>query len=108
MWYAQLLFVGLFLLAGLLLSRAWRLGRHDHLHLVAGWSGTRLKQAARYKQAFVLINLLCGAAFFGLGVLILTIGLNFVLWASLAAAIFWLYFFSIQYLAWRDQQEQPD
>lgn len=92
------LYLGLYGLAGLMLSRAWRIGKRNRLDLVANWSGKQLENPARYKQIFITINLVCGIAMLALAALVLIAALPFNVWVSLAALIFWGYFFTYHFL----------
>ena len=92
------LYLGLFGLAAFMLSRAWRIGKRDQLDLVANWSGKQLEHPERYKQIFTTVNLAGGIALLALAALVLIVGLPFSTWVSLAALIFWAYFFTYHFL----------
>jgi len=92
------LYLGLYALAALMLSRAWRIGKRNRLDLVANWSNKPLENPARYKPHYITINLFCGIALLALAVLVLAVGLPFKLWVSLAALIFWGYFFAYHFM----------
>ena len=92
------LYLGLFALAGFMLSRAWRIAKHNRLDLVANWSGKQLENPERYKQIFTTVNLAGGIALLALAALVLIVGLPFSTWVSLAALIFWAYFFTYHFL----------
>ncbi len=92
------LYLGLYGLAAFMLLRAWRIGKRNRLDLVANWSGKQLENPERYKQIFTAINLVGGIALLALAVLVLIVGLPFSVWVSLAALIFWAYFFTYHFL----------
>ncbi len=92
------LYLGLYGLAAFMLSRAWRIAKRNRLDLVANWSGTQLENPERYKQVFTAINLTGGIALLALAALVLIVALPFSLWVSLAALIFWVYFFSYHFM----------
>lgn len=92
------LYLGLYGLAAFMLLRAWRIGKRNRLDLVANWSGKQLENPERYKQIFTTINLVGGIALLALAVLVLIVGLPFSVWVSLAALIFWAYFFTYHFL----------
>ena len=93
------LYLGIYGLAGLMLSRAWRIGKRNRLDLVANWSSVQLENPERYKQVFITVNLIGGIALLALAGLVLVVGLPFGLWVSLAALVFWAYFFTYHFLA---------
>lgn len=99
-FYVLPLYLGLFGLAGLMLSRAWRIGKRNRLDLVANWSSVQLEQPERYKPIYITVNLVGGIALLALAGLVLAVGLPFGTWVSLAALIFWSYFFAYQFLSW--------
>jgi small-conductance mechanosensitive channel len=92
------LYLGLYALAALMLSRAWRIGKRNRLDLVANWSNKQLENPERYKPHYITINLVCGIALLALAVLVLAVALPFSLWVSLAALIFWGYFFIYHFM----------
>jgi len=92
------LYLGLYALAALMLSRAWRIGKRNRLDLVANWSNKQLENPERYKPHYITINLIGGIALLALAVLVLAVGLPFKIWVSMAALIFWGYFFTYHFM----------
>ncbi|MCB1964390.1 MAG: hypothetical protein KDF24_14770 [Rhodocyclaceae bacterium] len=105
-YYVLPLYLGLFGLAALMLSRAWRIGKRNRLDLVANWSNVQLEEPERYKQIYITINLAGGIALLALAALVLIVGLPFTMWVSLAALIFWSYFFAYQFLSWNAKKNK--
>ncbi len=99
-FYVLPLYLGLFALAGLMLSRAWRIGKRNRLDLVCNWSNIQLDNPERYKPIYITVNLAGGILLIALAGLVLMVGLPFSTWVSLAAFIFWSYFFAYQFLSW--------
>lgn len=103
--FALLLYLGLFGLAALMLSRAWRIGKRNRLDLVANWSNKPLINPERYKPHYITINLVGGIALLALAALVLIVALPYKLWASLAALIFWAYFFSYHFMYFSSKKQ---
>ncbi len=98
-WLNRLLFLGIFLMAGGMLFRAWRISVRKDLRHVADWRGRRFPDPERWAAAVLAINLVGGGLLLSIGVAVLPAGLPPPLWTGLAALVLWSYYFLLRVIA---------
>ena len=100
-WLARLMYVGIFLLGSGMLFRAWSIGVRKDYRYVADWRGRSIEGGGRWAFPVMWINVAGGVGLFGVGVLVLLIGLPFAMWSGGAALILWSYYFALQVVVQR-------
>lgn len=96
MWLTRLMFLGIFLMAGGMLFRAWAIAVHKDERYVSDWRGRKIGPGWTWARYTLAANSLCGAALLGVGISVLLLGLELTLWMGLAAFILWSYYFVLQ------------
>lgn len=104
-WLARLMFLGIFLLGGGMLFRAWKVALKRDMRFVADWRGKTLTNAPRWAMAVFSINLVGGLVLLAVGFSVLLFGLEFVLWTGTAGLVLWTYYFALRLLASRAARE---
>lgn len=100
-WIARLLFLTIFVLAGMMFRRAWKVAVRRDLKFVTDFLSRPLPQPARWAGAFVVVNLVVALLLITVAAGTLLLGLSFTAWTSLVAFVVWLYYLGLQWLAWR-------
>jgi hypothetical protein len=96
MWLVRLMFLGIFLMAGGMLFRAWAIAVRKDDRYVADWRGRKIGEGRSWARTVLIVNILCGASLLGVGVSVLPLGLDLVTWMGLAAFVLWSYYFTLQ------------
>lgn len=100
-WFARLMFVGIFPLGIGMLFRAWSIAVRRDYRYVADWRGRSIQEGKRGASVVLGINGLCGVGLLVVGLLVLLIGLPFAIWSGLTAFIIWSYYFALQVVVQR-------
>ncbi len=98
-WTARLLYLAIFVLAGMMARRAWKVAVRRDLARVTDFHGRPLPQPARWAGVFVAINLTVTLLLLAVAVLTLLLGLSFPTWTGLVAFFVWMYYLGLQLLA---------
>jgi hypothetical protein len=100
-WLARLMFVGMLLLGGGMLFRAWAIGVRKDYRYVADWRGRSVQDGKRWAYAVMGINLVGGLGLLMVGFLVLLVGLPFAIWTGAVAFVVWSYYFALQVVVQR-------
>lgn len=100
-WLARLLFVGIFLMAGGMFYRAWRIAVGKDLRFVADWRGRAFPNPERWAAVVLSVNFIGGGLLLATGVSVLLVGLSFAVWTGVSALVLWSYYFLLQTFAGR-------
>lgn len=103
-WLARLLFIGLFLMAGGMFYRAWRIALRRDMRYVADWRGRRIGDGERWAAWVLSINLLSAAALLAIGLAVVVTGLPFTVWTGLTGLVLWSYYFFLRLLVARAER----
>lgn len=107
LWLVRLMFLGLFLMAGGMLYRAWAIVIRKDDRYVADWRGRRIGNGMTWAATVMTVNLLCGAGLLGVGASVLLLGLELTVWMSFAAFVLWTYYFLLQLASQRARRLTP-
>lgn len=104
-WLARLMFLGIFLMAGGMFYRAWKiLGRKD-MRYVADWRGRAIVGGERWAAWVLSINLLGAGSLLAIGLSVIVVGLDFTLWSGLAGLVLWTYYFLLRVVVARADRD---
>ena len=105
-WLARLLFLGIFLMAGGMLFRAWRIAVRRDMRYVADWRGQRIPNGEQWVAWVLSINLIGAGSLLAIGFSVLVAGLAFVVWSGLAGLVLWSYYFLLRVVVSRANRGQ--
>lgn len=100
-WLARLLFLGLFLMAGGMFYRAWKIAVRKDMRFVADWRGRSLPGGERWAAWVLSVNLISAGILLSVGISVLVVGLSFVIWTGLTGIVLWSYYFLLRVLVAR-------
>ncbi|TCV85180.1 hypothetical protein [Sulfurirhabdus autotrophica] len=106
-WLVRLMFLGLFLMAGGMLFRAWAIAIRKDARYVADWRGRKIGEGNTWATIVLLVNAFCGLGLLGVGISVLLLGLELTTWMSLAAFVLWTYYFVLQLAFQRAKHLSP-
>lgn len=95
-WLARLLYLGIFLLAGGMLFRAWKIAVRRDMRHVADWRGRVIKGGEAWAAWVLSINLLGGGVLLAVALAVLAVGLEFVVWTGVSGLVLWTYYFLLR------------
>ncbi len=95
-WLARLLFLGIFLIAGGMFYRAWRIAVKRDMRHVADWRGRVVANGEQWAAAVLSVNLIAAGCLLAIGVSVLVTGLEFVMWTGLSGLVLWSYYFFLR------------
>ncbi|MBU0592675.1 MAG: hypothetical protein ABIG70_10105 [Pseudomonadota bacterium] len=95
-WLVRLMFLGIFLMAGGMLFRAWAIAVRKDFRYVADWRGRKIGEGKTWGLTVLTVNILCGTGLLSVGVSVLLLGLDLAIWMGLAAFVLWTYYFALQ------------
>jgi hypothetical protein len=100
-WLARLMYLGVFLMAGGMLFRAWKIAVGKDLRYVADWRGRTLPDGARWATPVLGINLAGGGCLLAIGLAVLLVGLPFAVWTGAAALVMWTCYLTLRVVTLR-------
>lgn len=106
-WLARLMFLGIFLMAGGMLFRAWGIAVRKDERYVADWRGRKIGTGKTWAGFVLAVNIFCGAGLLAVGVSVLLLGLELTLWMGMAAFALWTYYFLLQLASQRARRVSP-
>lgn len=95
-WLARLLFLGIFLMAGGMFFRAWKIAVRKDMRYVADWRGRAIAGGELWAAWVLSINLLGAGGLLAIGLAVVVVGLEFTLWSGLAGLVLWSYYFLLR------------
>lgn len=95
-WLARLLFLGIFLMAGGMFFRAWRIAVRKDMRYVADWRGLAIPDGEQWATWVLSINLICAGALLAIGLSVPLAGLEYVVWTGLSGLVLWSYYFLLR------------
>lgn len=98
-WLARLMFLGIFLMAGGMFYRAWRVAVMKDLRFVADWRGRTFPNPERWAAPVLSVNFIGGGLLLATGISVLLVGLPFGVWTGVSALVLWSYYFVLQTLS---------
>ena len=104
-WLARLMFLGVFLLAGGMLFRAWKIGVRRDMRYVADWRGRAFSDGPRWALAVFSVNLAAGLVMLAVGLSVILFGVEYVIWTGGAGLVLWTYYFVLRVLVSRAGRE---
>lgn len=107
-WLARLMYLGIFLMAGGMLFRAWAIAIRKDERYVADWRGRKIGDGWTWATYALATNALCGSGLLAVGVAVLLLGLGLTTWMGLAAFVLWTYYFSLQLAFQRAKRPSQD
>lgn len=107
MWLARLMFLGIFLMAGGMLFRAWAIAVRKNDRYVADWRGRKIGAGMKWAGTVLMVNVFCGAGLLAVGISVLLLGLELTTWTGLAAFVLWTYYFVLQVASQRAKRLSP-
>jgi hypothetical protein len=96
LWLARLMFLGIFLMAGGMLYRAWRIAVRKDMRHVADWRGRRVANGEQWAASVLSINLIAAGVLLAIGISVVVTGLAFTIWTGLSALVLWSYYFMLR------------
>ena len=90
-WLARLLFLGIFLIAGGMFYRVWRIAVRRDMRHVADWRGRLVPNGEQWAAPVWSVNLIAAGCLLAIGVSVQVTGLEFVMWTGLAGLVLWSY-----------------
>lgn len=103
-WLARLMFLGIFLMAGGMFYRAWRVAVMKDLRFVADWRGRTFPNPERWAAPVLSVNFIGGGLLLATGISVLLVGLPFGVWTGVSALVLWSYYFVLQTLSTRSRR----
>jgi uncharacterized membrane protein YphA (DoxX/SURF4 family) len=104
-WLARLLFLGIFLMAGGMFFRAWRIVARRDMRYVADWRGRAVADGEQWAPWVSGINLIGGGGLLAIGGSVLIFGLAFMVWTGLAGLVLWSYYFLLRMVVARAEND---
>ena len=104
-WLARLMFLGIFLMAGGMLFRAWRIAVRKDMRHVADWRGRRVINGEQWAASVLSINLIAAGFLLAIGISVLVTGLAFTVWTGLSALVLWTYYFLLRIVVARSENK---
>lgn len=104
-WLARLMFLGVFLMAGGMLFRAWRIAVRKDMRHVADWRGRQVTNGEQWAASVLSINLVAAGILLAIGISVLVTGLAFTVWTGLSALVLWSYYFLLRIVVARAENE---
>jgi hypothetical protein len=101
LWLARLMFLGIFLMAGGMLYRAWCIAVRKDMRHVADWRGRRIPHGEQWAASVLSINLVAAGVLLAVGISVLVVGLEFSVWTGLSALVLWSYYFMLRIVVTR-------
>lgn len=95
-WLARLLFLGIFLMAGGMFFRAWKIAVRKDMRYVADWRGRAIVGGELWAAWVLSINLLGAGGLLAIGLGVVVVGLEFTVWSGLAGLVLWSYYFLLR------------
>jgi len=95
-WLARLLFLGIFLMAGGMFFRAWKIAVRKDMRYVADWRGRAIVGGEQWAGWVLSTNLISAGVLLSIGISVLVVGLSFVLWTGLTGLVLWSYYFLLR------------
>lgn len=96
LWLARLMFLGIFLMAGGMFYRAWRIAVRKDMRHVADWRGHMVNNGEQWAASVLSINLIAAGILLAIGISVLITGLAFTVWTGLSALVLWSYYFLLR------------
>jgi hypothetical protein len=96
LWLARLMFLGIFLMAGGMLFRAWRIAVRKDMRHVADWRGRQVANGEQWAAVVLSINLIAAGVLLAIGISVVVTGLAFTVWTGLSALVLWSYYFVLR------------
>jgi hypothetical protein len=100
-WLARLMYLGLFLLAGGMFFRAWKIAVARNLRYVADWRGNTIPDGERWAPWVLSINFVAAGLLLAIGTAVLLLGLSFTVWTGAAGLVLWTYYFLLRVVVGR-------
>ena len=100
-WLARLMYLGIFLLAGGMFYRAWKIAVARDMRFVADWRGQAIPQGERWAPWVLAINFIGAGLLLGIGASVLLAGLPFTAWTGGAGLVLWTYYFFLKVVVGR-------
>ena len=104
-WLARLMFLGIFLIAGGMLYRAWKIAVRRDFRYVADWRGKAIANGERWAAWVLSVNLVAGGTLLSIGIAVLAVGLPFAFWTGASALVMWTYYFLLRVVVNRAGRE---
>lgn len=96
LWLARLMFLGIFLMAGGMFYRAWKIIARRDMRYVADWRGRAIPGGEQWAAWVLSINLLGAGCLLAIGLAVVVVGLEFTLWTGLSGLVLWTYYFLLR------------
>ena len=100
-WLARLMYLGVFLLAGGMFYRVWKIAFKKDLRYVADWRGKAIPHGERWAAWVLGINFIAAGLLLGIGAAVLVVGLPFTVWTGAAGLVLWSYYFFLRVVVTR-------
>ena len=103
-WLARLMYLGIFLLAGGMFYRVWKIAVSKDLRYVADWRGRGIVDPERWAPWVLSINFIAAGLLLGIGAAVLLVGLPFTVWTGAAGLVLWTYYFFLRVVVARSSR----
>jgi hypothetical protein len=104
-WLARLMYLGIFLLAGGMLFRSWKIAVRRDFRYVADWRGRSFPDGERWAHWVLAVNFLGGGLLLGVAFAVPVIGLPFTIWTGAAGLVLWSYYFFLRVINQRASRQ---
>lgn len=101
LWLARLMFLGIFLMAGGMFFRAWKIAVRKDMRYVTDWRGHTIAGGELWAAWVLSINLLGAGGLLAIGLAVVVVGLEFTVWTGLAGLVLWSYYFLLRVVVTR-------
>ena len=95
-WLARLMYLGIFLLAGGMFFRVWKIAVGKDMRYVADWRGKIIADGERWAPWVLSVNFIGAGLLLGIGASVLLVGLPFTVWTGAAGLVLWTYYFFLR------------
>jgi hypothetical protein len=95
-WLARLMYLGIFLLAGGMFYRVWKIALKRDMRYVADWRGKVIPNGEHWAPWVLSINFIGAGLLLAIGVSVPLVGLPFTFWTGAAGLVLWTYYFLLR------------
>ena len=100
-WLLRLMYLGIFLLAGGMFYRAWKIAVKKDMRHVVDWRGNAIPQGEAWAPWVLSINFVGAGLLLAIGIATPLLGLPFTVWTGAGGLVLWSYYFFLRLVVTR-------